>query len=368
MLLFILNLTVTLGTINGLVLHANMAWIISPLLHLRDRSVAVLHSYIYTANLGPSFEMCFYNGMNMYAKMCIQFSYPIYLILIAATFILGSRYSSKLYQLTFNRALPVLATLFMLTYTSILHAISSTSLYTTIITIPSHRSKNLWLLDPTIPLYGWKFLLLIGVCLLLFFLLIAFNAILLFTKPLMRFKLIHWFKPLIDAFLGPFKSQYYYWIGIQLLLRNVILVLSVLKSYLSAPICCIIVITLTIIQGYIQPYKNKLINVHELLLLYNFAIMCVLLIFNGNETMNIITVNVMVGLSFLHCLIILVYHVFAFIIANHCTTTVTAARKYIIEKCYARRQREIHNENNTMEIAETQYNFTNFREPLIFEN
>ena len=146
-----------------------MAWIISPLLHLRDRLVAVLHSYIYTANLGPSFEMCFYNGMNMYAKMCIQFSYPIYLILIAATFILGSRYSSKLYQLTFNRALPVLATLFMLTYTSILHAISSTSLYTTIITIPSHRSKNLWLLDPTIPLYGWKFLLLIGVCLLLFF-------------------------------------------------------------------------------------------------------------------------------------------------------------------------------------------------------
>ena len=200
------------------------------------------------------------------------------------------------------------------------------------------------------------------------FLLIAFNAILLFTKPLMRFKLIHWFKPLIDAFLGPFKSQYYYWIGIQPLLRNVILVLSVLKSYLSAPICCIIVITLTIIQGYIQPYKNKLINVHELLLLYNFAIMCVLLIFNGKETMNIITVNVMVGLSFLHCLIILVYHVFAFIIANHCTTTVTAARKYIIEKCYARRQREIHNENNTMEIAEAQYNFTNFREPLIFEN
>ena len=58
------------------------------------------------------------------------------------------------------------------------------------------------------------------------------------------------------------------------------------------------VMTLTIIQGYIQPYKNKLINIQELLLLYNFAIMCVLLIFNGNETMNTITVNVMVGLSF----------------------------------------------------------------------
>ena len=164
-LLFILNLTVTSGTITGIVLHANMIWIISPLLHLRDRLVTALQSYIYTANLGPPFKMCFYNGMNKYAKMWIQLTYPVYLILITFIIIVGSRYSSKLYRLTYNRALPVLATLFMLTYASILQAISSTPLYTTIITIPSHSSKNLWLLDPTIPLFGWKFSLLISVCL-----------------------------------------------------------------------------------------------------------------------------------------------------------------------------------------------------------
>ena len=126
-LLFILNLTVTLGTINGLTLHVNMIWINSPLLHLQGRLVTVLHSYIYAANFALSFETCFYNGMDMYAKMRIQLIYPIYLILIAVSFILGSRYSTKLYRLTYNRALPVLAT-------------SSTPLYTTIITIPSHSS------------------------------------------------------------------------------------------------------------------------------------------------------------------------------------------------------------------------------------
>ena len=125
--------------------------------------------------------------------------------------ILGSQYSTKLYRLTYNRAL-LLATLFMLTYTSILQAISSTPLYTTIITIPSHSSKNLWLLDPIIPLFGWKFFLLISVCLLLFLFLLMFNVIMLFTKPLMRFKCIHRFKPLIDTFQGRFRIRYYRWI------------------------------------------------------------------------------------------------------------------------------------------------------------
>ena len=171
----------------------------------------------------------------MYAKIWIQLTYPIYLILIAATFIVGSRYSTKLYRLTYNRALPVLATLFMLTCNTILQAISSAPLYTTIITIPSDSSRNLWLLDPTIPLFGWKFSLLVSVCLLLFLLLLMFNVILLFTKPLMRFKVVHHFKPLLDAFQGPFKYQYYYWFGTQLLVRNVIVLLAILGKNTYKP-------------------------------------------------------------------------------------------------------------------------------------
>jgi len=137
---------------------------------------------------------------------------------------LGNRYSTKLYWLTFNIAV----TLLVLTYTSTLQTISSTPFYTTIITIPGHSSKNLWLLDLTIPQFGWKFSLLISVCLLVFLFLLMFNAILLFTKPLMRFRIIHWFKPLLNAFQGPLKSQYYYWVGIQLLIRNAVVLLSVL--------------------------------------------------------------------------------------------------------------------------------------------
>ena len=213
---FLLKLTVTSGTINGITLYINIILIFSPDFNLSLQKF--LHSYIEIINIGPPSELCLYHGMNQYAKVWIQLTYPIYLILIAVLFIIGSCYSTKLYRLTHNRALPALATLFMLTYNNILQAIASAPLYTTIITIPSHNSKSLWILDPTIPLFGWKFSLLISVCLLLFLLLLMFNAILLFTKPLMRFRIIHRFKPVIDAFQGPFISTnintglvYIYW-------------------------------------------------------------------------------------------------------------------------------------------------------------
>ena len=149
------------------------------------------------------------------------------------------------------------------------------------------------------------------------------------------------------------------------------MLLSVLGKTVSLLLCCITIVTLIAIQGHIQPYKNKLINIQESLLLYNFAIMCILLTFNGNETMNIITINVMVGLSFLHFLIILLYHVFAFMIAIHCTKLTEIIRKVwicIVEKCYRRGQRDIQHERFRMEIPEVQYNFANFREPLIGED
>ena len=161
-------------------------------MHLPDRLVSPLLAYIYIANIETYYvERCLYDGMDMYARQFVAITYPLYFILIATSLILGSRYSTKLHRLTFNRALPVLATLFVFTYTSMLYVIASTSLYTTITFIPSHSSKNLWLFDPTIPLFGWKFSLLISICLLFFLFMLMFNTIMLFTKPLMRFKIIH---------------------------------------------------------------------------------------------------------------------------------------------------------------------------------
>ena len=370
--LFLLNLTVTLGTINGIILYANVVRINSPFLHLQERLVAFLRVYISIINLGSPFEICVYKGMNKYTKKWIQLTYPLYLLLIATLFIYVSRYSNKLYRLTFNKALPVLATLFMLSYTSMLQAIARVFLYTTVTYVPHQYSKYVWLLDPTIPIFGWKFLLLTGICALLFLLLLAFSAIMLFTKPLMRFNIIHRFKPIIDAFHGPFKYQYYYWIGIQLLIRNVMVLLAIFGKSLSITTSCLIIVTIAIIHGYMQPNKSKLINVQESLLLYNYIILCVLLLFNKSELLNMIIVNVMVGLSFLQSLLIIVYHLFAYLITTSCSKLMdkmTIVKNCIMKKCHHRRRHRVcHNEYSGLEIPEVEFDFTSFREPLIAED
>jgi len=353
---------------NCFIFYVNIVRLSSSAMHLSDRLLSPLLAYVYIANIETYVERCLYDGMDMYAKRFIALAYPLYFLVIASSLILGSRYSTKLYRLTFNRALPVLATLFMLTYTSMMFAIATAPLYTTIITIPSHGSKNLWLLDPTIPIFGWKFSLLISVCLLLFLFLLLFNAILLFTKLLMRFRIIHRFKPLIDAFQGTFKSQYYYWVGIQLLIRNVIALLSILEETICLTLSCIVLVTVAIIHGYIQPNKNPIISVQESLLLYNFITLCVFLILNKNEALNTTVVNMMVGLSFLHCLLILVYHMFVFIPCINIKRALTNVRNYVESKFCYRRQRQIKNENISMQIPEVGHNFAKFQEPLIGED
>ena len=368
LMLFCLNLTVTRGTFNGLILYVNVIQINSSTFQLENRLVMFLYTYVSIFSLSSSFEMCFYNGMDIYIKKWIQLTYPIYLILIAATFILGSRYSRKLYRLTHNRALPVLATLFMLTYTSILQTIASTPLYTTIITIPSHSSKNLWLLDPTISLFGWKFLLLISVCLLLFLFLLMFKVILLFTKPLMRFKIIHRFKPLIDAFQGPIKSQYYYWIGIQLLIRNLMVLFSVFGKTVNTLAGCITIMYITIIHGYTRPNKNAMINIQELLLLSNISTLCLLLMFNSSETLNVVAVNALIGLSFFHCLLILLYHILVFVSPCRrmmCTAKIMWSSAIDKLSCCRGAHEEVHQH---IEIPEVDFNLANFQEPLIGED
>ena len=57
--------------------------------------------------------------MDDYAKMWLQLAFPLYLIMIAASLIIASRYSTRIQRLTACRALPVLATPFLLSYSKL---------------------------------------------------------------------------------------------------------------------------------------------------------------------------------------------------------------------------------------------------------
>ena len=188
--LFVLNLTVTDGDINAFLLYINIVSINTPVFFPKERFIK--YALISLANLDLGIEACFYDGMDDYAKMWLQLTFPAYLILIATTLIMASHYSIRIQRLTACRALPVLATLFLLSYTKVLRTISSILFfYFEITNLPSEDTAIVVSVDTSAPLFGIKFTFIFVVSLVLFLILLFFNIILIFTRILSYFECIN---------------------------------------------------------------------------------------------------------------------------------------------------------------------------------
>ena len=284
LMMFILNLTVTNGRINTFIFYFNIVSInISMFTSLYSNPFTFIALSLFNLDLGV--KTCFYDGMDDYAKTWLQLTFPVYLIFIALALIIGSRYFKSIQRLTAQRGLPVLATLFLLSYTKVLltvcHAIF---FYSTVIHLPSKHSTVVWSVDTSIPLFGIKFSILFGTCLALFLILIPFNILLLFTRSLMRFRFISTFKPLLDAYFGPYKDKYYYWTGLQLLLRAVFFGLSTLANDVNLTSGAILLGILLCVQGVLHPFKNWLINVQESVVLLNLLTLYISALYNDNNS------------------------------------------------------------------------------------
>ena len=113
------------------------------------------YTFISLANLDLGIQTCFYNGMDDHAKMWLQLAFPFYLIFIATLIMITSRYSTIIQRLTARRALPVLATIFLLSYIKILCIVSSVLFsYSTITHLPSKRTTIVCSLDANVSLFG----------------------------------------------------------------------------------------------------------------------------------------------------------------------------------------------------------------------
>ena len=159
--------------------------------------------------------------MDGYVKIWLHLFFPVFLIIIAFSIIIASHHSSRILRLTYSRSLPVLATLFLLSHTSVLRTVLTVLFsYSTITHEPSGHQELVWSADASVPLFGLKFTILFITCLVLFLILLFFNIILLFTRYLLWFKLINYFKPILDAFQGSYKDRYYYWVAVNIILRS----------------------------------------------------------------------------------------------------------------------------------------------------
>ena len=172
--------------------------------------------------------MCLYNGMDEFTKSMLHFAFPFYLLLLVAFIILGAhKFNLRIFKVDFiaKRAVPVLATLMLLTYTNLIGLIIDSLRYTNVYTYTSQdtalQAHRVWLYQPTLQYFKGKHLALgiisIAVALLYIF---PMTAFVLFGDVLRRLCIENiWFSHFLDLFHGAYCWPFGLWIGIRLLLR-----------------------------------------------------------------------------------------------------------------------------------------------------
>ena len=304
-LLYLLNLTVTIGTINGIIFYANIIGINDSVFLVNNDVFKPLRVFISFINLNIGIETCFYGGMDSYAKIWLQLFFPFYLIFISVLIIILSRFSSRILRLTFTKSFPVLATVYLLSYCYILRiTLTVLFFYSTITHVPSGHQRIVWSFDASVPLFGFKFTMLFITCLIIF-LLFAFVIIILFyAKYLSKY---HYCKALLNAFQGSYKDAYGYWIAVDIILRSSLFILYAFQQQLRLILTTIILVIYIGYYGYVHPNKYRLVHIQELLLLVNLITIHAIS-YQDNYAIFSVATNVMIGVTFLQFCIIVLYH------------------------------------------------------------
>lgn len=97
--LLVCNLTVAIGTLNGLIFYANIIAANRAIFFPPLDGTNILTVFIAWLNLDFGFETCFYDGMDGYTKIWLQFVFPLYIIFLVDMVIIICEYSPRFSKL-----------------------------------------------------------------------------------------------------------------------------------------------------------------------------------------------------------------------------------------------------------------------------
>ena len=324
-LLIALNLTVSVGTLNGLLFYANIVKLYEPVFSTQG-AVPVLSQLVSWINLDIGIEACFYNGMGAYAKEWLQFAFPLYLWVIIIFIIYLCRKYGKISRLVGSNAVPVLSTLLLLSYTKLVRTIFIILHKREITLHCTNDQLNVWYEDPNVEYGKGKHAALLSFALfLLLFFIVPYTLFLLFhpfyEKYLSNFRVFKktWsrFKPIIDAYSGPMKDKYRFWPGLLLvarlaLLLPVIFVDSIIDSkyFLLCMLMTVLAVLFLIYFCFDRLYRQWPNGALEAWLLFNLSMMSALsLNFDVDGKKAVIFYNVCIAVFTVTFISIIIYHI-----------------------------------------------------------
>ena len=325
-LLFLLHLTVAAGTLHGLIFYANIVaanhHIFFP--HTSNDPASIFIAWL---NLDLGIQTCFYNGLDAYAKTWLEFLFPIYICVIVGILIYISQHSIKVTKLLGSSPVPVLATLFFLSYAKILQTIIS-ALSLTILHYP-HKNVMVWIKDANMSLIKYIPLALVALLFLLF-LFLPYTLLLLLGQWLQQkshFCLLSWvnnskLKAILDTYHAPYEAKYRFWTGLLLLLRCVLFLVVAFNISGDDSINLLVIssVTFGIFVGYAllgKVYKSWYLNALEVSFILNLGILAVATYHvNQSGGSQAAVVYTSVGIAFVTFVGIISYHIYIQIKSN----------------------------------------------------
>ena len=323
-----LNLTVSQGMVNGLIFYTNVVWTYQSIFFSKNQenysTLIFLRTFTAWVNLDFGIEACFFNGLTAFWKAWLQFIFPFYIWAIAGLIIVASRYSTRLTNLLGNRAVPVLCSLFLLSYIKLLRLVVTAlefSILTFYLDSFTKTHSLVWSVDGNLSYFGFPHILLFiaGLATLLI-LCLPYTLLLLFMQLIRRlphFKLINWimqFHPVYDAYFAPLKHKHQYWFGVLLLARVILLMTFVstfaIPQYINLLILLILVTSLTFYIAVVQPYRSTSILTLQTSFLVNLAILSGFVTvssLSNRPTLHSIAVGISTGVAFIQFCGIVLY-------------------------------------------------------------
>ena len=301
-LLITVNLTVSSGRINGLLFYVNIVKL-NETAFFPNGGVPVLRQFISWLNLDLGMETCFYNGLDGYWKTWLQFAYPIYLWLLALVVIISCRYSLRLSRVCSRNAVPVLATLFLMSY-KLLCNITNVFMFTTFSC--NNNKWFIWSVDATLYYSSNPRLPLLMFSSILLFIGIVYTLLVFSSQWLQHYSYIccrkasrdpmFILKPLIDAYCGPYKDNCQFWTG---LLLKVLLVLTGFFSYTSSmnyQVNNIIILGIVLLLASLAwivggMYKTRELNTIEILSYLNIGFVSLSSIMTNGQYSQVIIIG-----------------------------------------------------------------------------
>ena len=323
-LLMVLNLTVSVGSINGVLLYANLVKL-NESIFFSNGNIPAITQFISWCNLDMGFEYCFVDGLDGYVKTWLQFVFPLYVWFLIVVIILGCRYSGRLSRLCGRNAVPVLATLILMSYTKLSRTVTNALMMNTL-QCGEYKWK-VWNVDGNIDYLGGKHTALFAASLLVLVTGLVYTGLVFSSQWLQRYSgkcckstrdPVVRLKPLIDAYTGPFKDKYRFWTGLCLIVRLMLTVVfsftTTLQSQLNNYIILLTVgamIVFIAVSGRV--YKDKRLAVLDIFSYVNIICLCLMTVLFTDSYSCAVSINVMVSVS-----VSIEILLFAVIVTVHC--------------------------------------------------